>query len=71
MTSRLVDGDGGIRTLDLSDANRTLSQLSYTPLAEYIIHRFGFGCKCFLKSHVTIHGKSGIRFWLFVLATRS
>ena len=24
-------GDGGIRTLDLSDANRTLSQLSYAP----------------------------------------
>ena len=24
-------GDGGIRTLDLTDANRTLSQLSYTP----------------------------------------
>ena len=26
-------GDGGIRTLDLSDANRTLSQLSYAPKA--------------------------------------
>ena len=25
-------GDGGIRTLDLSDANRTLSQLSYRPI---------------------------------------
>ena len=24
-------GDGGIRTLDLTDANRTLSQLSYAP----------------------------------------
>ena len=24
-------GPGGIRTLDLSDANRTLSQLSYKP----------------------------------------
>ena len=24
-------GPGGIRTLDLSDANRTLSQLSYRP----------------------------------------
>ena len=24
-------GDEGIRTLDLSDANRTLSQLSYAP----------------------------------------
>ena len=26
-------GDGGIRTLDLTDANRTLSQLSYAPKA--------------------------------------
>ena len=25
-------GDGGIRTLDLTDANRTLSQLSYAPV---------------------------------------
>ena len=25
-------GDGGIRTLDLTDANRTLSQLSYAPM---------------------------------------
>ena len=28
----LFGGDGGIRTLDLSDANRTLSQLSYRPI---------------------------------------
>ena len=27
------NGDEGIRTLDLSDANRTLSQLSYAPIA--------------------------------------
>ena len=27
-----VGGDGGIRTLDLTDANRTLSQLSYAPV---------------------------------------
>ena len=27
----LFGGPGGIRTLDLSDANRTLSQLSYAP----------------------------------------
>ena len=26
-------GPGGIRTLDLSDANRTLSQLSYRPMS--------------------------------------
>ena len=39
-------GPGGIRTLDLSDANRTLSQLSYRPIfcrfssaAEFIIAR--------------------------------
>ena len=36
-TSRYVpipNGDGGIRTLDLSDANRTLSQLSYRPICK-------------------------------------
>ena len=27
------NGPGGIRTLDLSDANRTLSQLSYRPMS--------------------------------------
>ena len=27
-------GEGGIRTLDLTDANRTLSQLSYAPMRE-------------------------------------
>ena len=27
----IIGGDGGIRTLDLTDANRTLSQLSYAP----------------------------------------
>ena len=29
---RIFGGDGGIRTLDLTDANRTLSQLSYAPM---------------------------------------
>ena len=29
----IIGGDGGIRTLDLTDANRTLSQLSYAPTA--------------------------------------
>ena len=29
---RIFGGDGGIRTLDLTDANRTLSQLSYAPI---------------------------------------
>ena len=28
----IFGGDGGIRTLDLTDANRTLSQLSYAPM---------------------------------------
>ena len=28
-------GPEGIRTLDLSDANRTLSQLSYKPIFDY------------------------------------
>ncbi len=31
MKSPEIGGPGGIRTLDLSDANRTLSQLSYRP----------------------------------------
>ena len=30
----LFGGPGGIRTLDLSDANRTLSQLSYRPICK-------------------------------------
>ena len=38
-------GDGGIRTLDLTDANRTLSQLSYAPKSlSYFIILFGV-CK--------------------------
>ena len=32
MTNLLCGGSEGIRTLDLSDANRTLSQLSYEPV---------------------------------------
>ena len=38
----LLGGLEGIRTLDLSDANRTLSQLSYKP--EYLIssEKYGF-----------------------------
>ena len=31
-TMRQIGGPRGIRTLDLSDANRTLSQLSYRPI---------------------------------------
>ena len=39
----LCGGDGGIRTLDLSDANRTLSQLSYAPTKPYYYTTvFGF-----------------------------
>ena len=42
----MINGDEGIRTLDLSDANRTLSQLSYAPKAAFsrtpIIIAFSF-----------------------------
>ena len=38
----LFGGPGGIRTLDLSDANRTLSQLSYRPICDlHTIPLFG------------------------------
>ena len=45
-------GDGGIRTLDLSDANRTLSQLSYAPtrLVHYSTF-FTFVKTFFLPAH--------------------
>ncbi len=46
---RIFGGDGGIRTLDLTDANRTLSQLSYAPMRysissskRYYITNFSF-----------------------------
>ena len=32
----IFGGDGGIRTLDLTDANRTLSQLSYAPVCSLV-----------------------------------
>ena len=35
-----LGGPGGIRTHDLSDANRTLSQLSYRPKCKKIIYLF-------------------------------
>ena len=44
----LSGGDGGIRTLDLTDANRTLSQLSYTPKTGVIIAHLGVFGKSFL-----------------------
>ena len=34
-TMRQIGGPRGIRTLDLSDANRTLSQLSYEPTKKH------------------------------------
>ena len=37
MSADFYGGDGGIRTLDLTDANRTLSQLSYAPKRSIII----------------------------------
>ena len=36
-TMRQIGGPRGIRTLDLSDANRTLSQLSYRPILMTLI----------------------------------
>jgi hypothetical protein len=36
----LFGGPEGIRTLDLSDANRTLSQLSYKPEYEVVWSRY-------------------------------
>ena len=36
-------GPGGIRTLDLSDANRTLSQLSYRPSSDDLLILFHSG----------------------------
>ena len=36
-TMRQIGGPRGIRTLDLSDANRTLSQLSYRPMMMTLI----------------------------------
>ena len=39
-TMRQIGGPRGIRTLDLSDANRTLSQLSYRPtMMTLIVYR--------------------------------
>ena len=40
----IFGGDGGIRTLDLTDANRTLSQLSYAPILN-----------CMISSQLTAH----------------
>ena len=34
-----IGGDGGIRTLDLTDANRTLSQLSYAPICCFFLEQ--------------------------------
>ena len=38
-------GDKGIRTLDLTDANRTLSQLSYAPIIFQFFHFPGCGSR--------------------------
>ncbi len=43
-------GDGGIRTLDLSDANRTLSQLSYAPTRLIYYSTFFTFVKTFFSS---------------------
>ena len=38
-------GDGGDRTLDLTDANRTLSQLSYAPVDKLLKYHISFAVK--------------------------
>ena len=53
-------GPGGIRTLDLSDANRTLSQLSYGPLCHGGNLRLPQNAD--LLRRKTIDGKSAYRF---------
>ena len=58
-TPRTIGGPEGIRTLDLSDANRTLSQLSYGPLFistldDYTTKRGD--CQSKNKKHCEIHG---------------
>ena len=54
-------GPGGIRTLDLSDANRTLSQLSYGPLCYCGTLRLPQNADL-LRRCRTIYGKSAYRF---------
>ena len=57
----LFGGPGGIRTLDLSDANRTLSQLSYGPLCYCGTLRLPQNADL-LRRCRTIYGKSAYRF---------
>ena len=49
-------GDGGIRTLDLTDANRTLSQLSYAPVSYLLfvpdLHSEALGVPAELWAHI-------------------
>ena len=47
---RVNRGAEGIRTLDLSDANRTLSQLSYSPRACLILEASKLPISLFLRS---------------------
>ncbi len=42
-SATLVGGPGGIRTLDLCDANAALSQLSYRPINSFDIYRLYHG----------------------------
>ena len=52
----LFGGDGGIRTLDLTDANRTLSQLSYAPMSYLLfvpdLHSEALGVPAELQAHI-------------------
>ena len=53
-------GPEGIRTLDLSDANRTLSQLSYKPVPLYYTQFFQKCKKNYIKYHLCRILKTGI-----------
>ena len=52
----IFGGDGGIRTLDLTDANRTLSQLSYAPMSYLLfvpdLHSEALGVPAELQAHI-------------------
>ena len=56
LSAFLFGGDGGIRTLDLTDANRTLSQLSYAPMSYLLfvpdLHSEALGVPAELQAHI-------------------
>ncbi len=65
-------GDGEDRTLDLTDANRTLSQLSYAPIKHRIICAFLFySLQYFLSSVLKRIAEKIFSFSIFSLPCRS